>query len=95
MLLSVSRKTPLAPNPGDDFVPGNNLVLVLKQQDKDLQRNALQLQHMIAATQPPGTQVKLIAFAEPDRLLHSDWVGSHGTHPGKWKEFYTTFGTSV
>ena len=38
-----------APNPRDDFVPGDNPVLVLNQQDKYLQRDALQLQDMTAA----------------------------------------------
>ena len=74
----------LAPNPRDDFVPGNNLVPVLKQQEKDLQRDTLQLQHMTAAAQPPGTEVKLITFAEPDRLLllrlaRKPWHTPHGS----------------
>ena len=34
---------------------------------------------MTATAQPPRTQVKLEAFTEPDRLLHSNWLGSHGT----------------
>ena len=54
---------------------------MLNEQDKDLQRDALQLQDMTAAAQPPGAEVKLIIFAEPDRLLLSDWGGNHGTPP--------------
>jgi hypothetical protein len=34
-----------------------------------------------AAAQPPGTEVKLITIAEPDRLAFSDWGGSHSTPP--------------
>jgi hypothetical protein len=63
------------------LIPGNNLVPVFKQKEKDLERDALQLQRMAATTQPPGMQIKLVAFAEPDRLFHSSWLGSHGTHP--------------
>ena len=70
-----------APNPRDDFVPGDNLVPALNEQDKHLQRDALQLHHMLAAAQPPWAEVKLITFAEPDRLRLSDWGGSHGILP--------------
>jgi hypothetical protein len=49
------------------LIPGNNLVLVLKQKEKNLERDALQFQHMSATAQPPRTQVKLEAFTEPDR----------------------------
>jgi hypothetical protein len=38
-----------APNPRDDFVTGDNLVPVLKKQDKYLQWDALQLQDTTAA----------------------------------------------
>ena len=61
------------------MIPGNNLVLVLKQKEKNLEGDALQFQHMTATAQPPRTQVKLEAFTEPDRLLYSSWLGSHGT----------------
>jgi hypothetical protein len=27
-------------------------------------------------------QVNLVVLAEPDRLLHSSWLGSHGTPHG-------------
>jgi hypothetical protein len=75
------QKNTLAPYPGNDLIPGNNLVPVFKQKEKDLERDALQLQYMTAAAQPSGTQIKLIAFAEPDRLVHSNWLGRHSTHP--------------
>ena len=84
------QENTLAPNPGNDLIPGNNLVPVFKQKEKDLERDALQLQHMTATAQPPGTQIKLVAFAEPDRLLHSSWLGSHGPHPMEEERFYTT-----
>ncbi len=74
------QESALAPNPGNDLIPGNNLVPVFKQKEKDLERDALQLQRMTATAQPPGMQIKLEAFAEPDRLLQSCWLGSHGTH---------------
>ena len=91
-----------APNPRDDFIPGDNLVLVLNEQDKYLQGDTLQLQDVPAAAQPPETEVKLITIAEPDRLVFSDWGGSHSTpplvggrilqhiwnHPGKCKEWF-------
>jgi hypothetical protein len=53
------------------LIPGNNLVPVFKQQEKDLERDTLKLQHMTATAEPPRTQVNLVALAEPDRLLHS------------------------
>jgi hypothetical protein len=71
----------LAPNPGDDSGPGDNLVLVLNKQDKYLQRDTFQLQDVTAAAQPPETEVKLITIAEPDRLVFSAWGGSHSTPP--------------
>ena len=52
----------LAPNPGNDLIPGNNLVSVFKQKEKDLERDALQLQRMTATAQPSGMQIKLEAF---------------------------------
>ena len=73
------QENALAPNPGNDLIPGNNLVLVLKQKEKNLERDALEFEHMTATAQSPRTQVKLVAFAEPDRLLHYNWLGSHGT----------------
>jgi hypothetical protein len=36
---------------------------------------------MIAAAQSPGAKVKLITFAEPDRLRHLDWGESHDAPP--------------
>jgi hypothetical protein len=54
---------------------------VFKQEEKNLERDALQLQDMIAAAQSPGTKVKLITFAEPDRLRHLDWGESHDAPP--------------
>jgi hypothetical protein len=54
---------------------------VLNEQDKYLQGDTLQLQDVTAAAQPPGTEVKLIAIAEPDRLMFFDWGGSHSTPP--------------
>lgn len=83
------------PNPRNDLVPGNNLVLALNQEDKYLQWDALHLQDMSAPTQPPGTKVKLITFAEPDRLLRPDWVGGYGTPPMDVKEFYNTLGNAA
>jgi hypothetical protein len=70
-----------APNPRDDFIPGDNLAPVLNEQDKYLQGNALQLYDAGAATQFPEMKVKLITFAEPDRFLHKCWVGSHRAPP--------------
>ncbi|XWK75826.1 hypothetical protein RBB82_23235 (plasmid) [Tunturiibacter lichenicola] len=72
----------LAPNPGNDLLPGNDLVPVFKQQEKDLERDTLKLQYMTATAEPPRTQINLVALAEPDRLLHSSWLGSHGTPHG-------------
>ena len=37
------------PYPGDDFLTSNDLALALEQQQKNLQRNPLQLQHTPAA----------------------------------------------
>jgi hypothetical protein len=51
------QKDTLAPYPGNDLIPGNNLVPVLKKKEKDLEWDALQFQHMTATTQPPRTQV--------------------------------------
>src|SRR6202011_4312926 len=62
--------------------------------EKDLERDVLQFQHMTATAQPPRTQVKLVAFAEPDRLLHSSRLGSHGT-PMEAEEFYATSETTT
>jgi hypothetical protein len=76
------QENTLTPNPANDLISGNNVVPVLKQKEKDLERDALQLQHMSATAQPPRTQVKLVAFAEADRLLHSSWLGRHGTPHG-------------
>ena len=84
----------MAPNPRDDLVPGDNLVPVLKEQDKHLQGDALQLQDMIAAAQPPGTKVKLIIFAEPDRL-RALGLGWKPRHPHWWVGgFYNTSETT-
>jgi hypothetical protein len=38
------------PNPGHDFLTSNDLAWALEQQQKNLQRNPLQLQHTAAAT---------------------------------------------
>jgi hypothetical protein len=65
------EKDTLTPNPRDDFVPGDNLVLLLNKQDKNLQRDALQFEDVTAAGQPPGTGSSS-SFAEPDRSLLSD-----------------------
>ncbi|XWK55277.1 hypothetical protein RBB74_02930 [Tunturiibacter gelidiferens] len=65
------QENTLAPNPGDDLIPSNNLVPVFKQQEKDLERDTLKLQHMTTMAKPPRTQINLVALAEPDRLLHS------------------------
>ncbi|NYF49821.1 hypothetical protein [Tunturiibacter gelidoferens] len=53
------------------MIPSNNLVPVFKQQEKDLERDTLKLQHMTTMAKPPRTQINLVALAEPDRLLHS------------------------
>ena len=66
---------------GDDFVAGENFILMFNEQDKDFQRDALELQDVTPAAQPPGTEVKFIIVGESDRLLLSDWGGSHGTPP--------------
>jgi len=52
--------------------PGNNLVSVFKQKEKDFERDALQLQRTTSTAQPPGMQIKLKAFAEPDRCSAPD-----------------------
>src|SRR6202041_2276015 len=63
----------LAPNPGNDLIPGNNLVPVFKQQEKDLERDTLELQHMTATAAPPRPRVTLLVLAAPDPFLpHSD-----------------------
>jgi hypothetical protein len=63
---------------------------VLNEQDKYLQGDTLQLQDMTAAAQPSETEVKLITIAEPDRLVFSDWGGSHRHTPiGGWENFTT------
>jgi hypothetical protein len=69
----------LAPDPGNDLIPGNNLVPVFKQQEKDVERDTLKLQPMTATSESARTQVNLVALAEPDRMLHSSWLGSQGT----------------
>jgi len=38
---------------------------------------------MTSPAQPPRTEVNLIAFAELDRLLHFNRLGSHATPRGK------------
>jgi hypothetical protein len=40
-----------------------------------------------AATKPPGTKVEFEVLAEPDRLLHSKWLGSHGYAQKKLNDF--------
>jgi hypothetical protein len=65
---------------------------VLNEQDKYLQGDTLQLQDVTAAAQPPETEVKLITIAEPDRLVFSDWGGSHSRPPWWVGEFYNTSG---
>jgi len=42
----------------------------------------LQFQHMSSAAQPSETKLKLVVFAEADRLLRSNWLGLHGTLGG-------------
>jgi hypothetical protein len=64
-VVSVEKNT-VAPNPRDDFFPGDNLVPPLNEEDQHLQRDALQLHHLLAAAQPPWAEVKLISFAELD-----------------------------
>ena len=83
------QENTLSPNPGNDFVPGDNLVLVLNEQDKYLQGDTLQLQDVTAAAQPPGTEVKLITIAEPDRLVFFDWGRTHSTPPWVGESYNT------
>jgi hypothetical protein len=73
----------VAPNSGDNLIAGNNLAPVLEQQDQDLERDALQLHHTIAASQPAGMHIKFEVVADPDRSLCFNWLESPMTHPGE------------
>ena len=75
MLLSVSRKTSLPQTLATISSRVTISSLVLKQQNKYLQRDTLQLQHMPATAQPTRTKIELEVFAEPDRLLELQWAG--------------------
>ena len=48
------EESALAPHPGNDLIPGNNLVSMFKQEEKDLERDALQLQRMNATVSLRG-----------------------------------------
>jgi hypothetical protein len=56
---------------------------VLKEKDKDLSGDALQLQDMTSPAQPSRMEVNLIAFAELDRMLDFNRLESHATPCGK------------
>src|SRR5262249_32628581 len=73
----------VTPNFSDNLLAGNNLAPVLKQKNQDLQRNTFQFEHMTVTAQPTGMDVKLELLAEPDWLLHFDWIGSHGRTGGR------------
>jgi hypothetical protein len=78
----------VAPNPDHDFVATYDFSPALDQQNQDLERDRLQLHHMIAPAQPTGTDIKLEVFAEADRFLHPNWIGSHA-HPMEEEGYYT------
>jgi hypothetical protein len=88
-LLSVSGRTPWPPSLGNDLIPGNNLVPVLGQQEKDLERDTLKPQHMTATAEPPRTQVNLVALAEPERLLPLQLARKLWHTPWKLSDFTT------
>jgi hypothetical protein len=66
----------LTPDSLDDLIAGNKLLVVVKQEQEDLQRNAFELQRTPSTAQLKRSQVELEVFTELNDPLDPDWTGN-------------------
>jgi hypothetical protein len=65
------EKDVLAPDPLGNFLAGNELTLPLDQNEQDLQRKTLELQHATSVSELKGSRIDLEVVSEPNRFLRT------------------------
>ena len=77
------------PNSVDQLFAAYEAAALIYQEDQDVHRDALELEHTTGSAQLVGTYVELYIFPDLDDFPGTDWLSRHAAP--KWQRSYTKY----